>query len=217
MLVIQSGVTQYVHMKFLSDIRELEAIYNAKPKLASTAKEIDHLIPAYRALIEASPFVSLATVGLEGLDCSPRGDMRGFVRVLDDRTLAIPDRRGNNRIDSLRNIVRDPRVALLFLIPGSGTTFRVNGRAQITADAELLLSFAVEGKQPRSVIIVQIEACYFQCARALVRSDLWNAENHVKPGEIPSPGMVLEALTNAEIDAKHYDTEWPERAKSSMW
>lgn len=204
-------------MNFLSDVAELDAIYHAKPTQASTAKEIDHLIPEYRAIIAASPFLTLATVGAEGLDCSPRGDCPGFVRVLDDLTLAVPDRRGNNRIDSLRNIIHDPRVALLFLVPGLGTTFRVNGRARITADADLLKSFTVEGKAPRSAIIVTIEACYFQCARAISRSGLWNPDKHAAANALPTPGKILERLTDGGIDAKHYDTEWPERAKSSMW
>jgi uncharacterized protein len=204
-------------MKFLGSLEELESIYSTKPTLASIAKEIDHLIPYYRAVIAESPFVVLATSGPEGLDCSPRGDLKGFVHVINDKTLAIPDRRGNNRIDSLRNIIRDPRVALLFMVPGSGTTFRVNGTAKLTADADMLESFAVEGKAPRSAIIITIEACYFQCARALVRSDLWNPDKHVAPGAMPTPGQVLEHLTKSEIDAKHYDTEWPVRAKSTMW
>jgi uncharacterized protein len=204
-------------LKFLNSIVELEDIYSAKPTQASTAKDIGQLTPEYRKLIAASPFLTLATSGPEGLDCSPRGDKPGFVRVIDDKTIVIPDRRGNNRIDSLRNIIRDPRVALLFLIPGSGTTLRINGTAQITTDAEVLKSFAVEDKEPRSAIVISIEACYFQCARALVRSDLWNPEKHVSAGALPSPGQVLERLTNAEIDGKHYDTEWPERAKKTMW
>lgn len=204
-------------MRYLESLAELEAIYSTKPTLASTAKEIDHLIPEYRTLIAASPFVILATSGPEGLDCSPRGDKPGFVRIIDDKTLGVPDRRGNNRIDSLRNIMRDARVALLFMVPGSGTTFRVNGKARISVDADLLSSFTVNDKAPRSAIIVEIEACYFQCARALVRSDLWNAEKHVGEGVLPTPGQVLERLTQSEIDAKHYDTEWPERAKATMW
>ncbi len=158
----------------------------------------------------------LATAGPEGLDCSPRGDGKGFVRVIDDKTLAIPDRRGNNRIDSLRNIIRDPRVALLFLIPGSGTTFRVNGSARITTDAEVLKSFAVEGKEPRSVIIVTVEACYFQCARAIIRSDLWNPERHASETDLPSVGQMLEAMT-PDIKGRDYDVDWPTRAKASMW
>jgi uncharacterized protein len=204
-------------VNFLKSVAELEVIYSARPKLASTAKEIDYLIPAYRSLIAASPFVVLATSGPEGLDCSPRGDLQGFVRVIDDRTLAIPDRRGNNRIDSLRNIIRDPRAALLFLIPGSGTTFRVNGKARLTDDADILASFAVDNQMPRSVIILKIEACYFQCARAILRSDLWGAENRVRESTLATPGQILEELTSSGIDAKNYDIEWPERAKGSMW
>ncbi len=203
-------------MKYLESIAELEAIYVAKPTLASTAKEVSKLTAHYRQLIAVSPFVLLATSGPEGLDCSPRGDGKGFVRVLDDTTLAIPDRRGNNRIDSLRNIIRDSRVALLFLIPGSGTTFRVNGSARITTDAELLKSFAVEGKEPRSVVIVTIETCYIQCARAIIRSDLWNPEQHVAEGSLPTVGQMMEALT-PEIKGRDYDADWPTRAKASMW
>jgi uncharacterized protein len=133
-------------MAVVRTIEQLEEIYATAPTLASTAKEIDHLTPEYIRLIEASPFMALATVGPEGVDCSPRGDLKHVVRVADARTLILPDRRGNNRIDSLRNIIRDPRVALLFLIPGSGTTFRVNGHATISAEPDLLASLEVEGK-----------------------------------------------------------------------
>ncbi len=204
-------------MTIISSIEDLEDIYRTTPTLASTAKEIDYLTPEYRQLIAASPFVALATVGPEGLDCSPRGDAAGFVRILDDRTLVLPDRRGNNRIDSLRNIVRDPRVALLFLIPGSGTTFRVNGRAVISADLELLKSFEVEGKAPRTAIIISIKAAYFQCARAIVRSKLWDTSAHIDPATLPTPGNVLQVLTKSEIDAATYDAEWPGRAKATLW
>src|SRR5712692_3064651 len=137
-------------------------------------KEIDHVNSHYRALIEASPFVVLATSGPEGLDCSPRGDPAGFVRVRDEKTLLIPDRRGNNRIDSLRNLVRDPRVALLFLIPGCSETIRVNGRAKISVDPALCQSFTMEGKTPRCVLVVAVERVYYQCAKAIVRSKLWD-------------------------------------------
>jgi PPOX class probable FMN-dependent enzyme len=178
-------------------------------------KEVDYLTPEYRKLIEASPFAALATVGPEGLDCSPRGDAAGFVRIVDDRTIAMPDRRGNNRIDSLRNIVRDPRVALLFLIPGSGTTFRVNGRAGISVEPDLLQSFAVEGKAPRSAIIVTVKAAYFQCARAILRAKLW--EQHAPAHGVPTPGQILESLSKADIDGKSYDAEWLGRAEASMW
>src|SRR5690242_12830606 len=141
----------------ITTIAELEALYG-QPNEASTVKEVGYITPHYRAYIEASPFAVLATSGPEGLDCSPRGDVPGFVRVHDDRTLMLPDRRGNNRVDSLRNIVRDARVALLFLIPGIGNTLRVNGRAQVSTDADLLASFAVDGKAPRSVVVMAVEA-----------------------------------------------------------
>lgn len=199
----------------ITSIAELETIYNAKPTLASTAKEINRLTPDYRKLIEASPFVVLATIGEGGLDCSPRGDRNSVVTVVDDRTLMLPDRRGNNRIDSLRNIIADPRVALLFLIPGSGTTLRVNGRAEISADEKLLRDFAVEGKPPRTVVIIQIDVVYFQCARAVNRAGLWNG--HVEPAGLPSVGTMLESLSAGEIKAKEYDTEWPVRAAKTMW
>jgi uncharacterized protein len=204
-------------MDTIKTIADLEAVYDLKPALASIAKEIDYIAPAYQNMIELSPFVALATIGPEGLDCSPRGDLAGFVKILDPKTLAMPDRRGNNRIDSLRNIVADPRVALLFLIPGSGTTFRVNGKAYLTTNAELCQSFAVEEKLPRSVIIVKVETCYFQCARAILRSGLWDPTKFVPKNAVPGTGEVLESLTNGEINAEEYNRDWPGRAKTSMW
>ena len=200
----------------IDSIEQLEALYG-KPGQASLVKEIDRLIPEYAALIEASPFAVLATAGPEGLDCSPRGDLAGFVRIRDPKTLLVPDRRGNNRADSLRNIIRDGRVALLFLIPGSGTTLRVNGRACLTTDADLCKSFAVEGKPARSVIVVTIDAVYFQCARAIHRAELWNGSKHVDPARLPTPGQILAATSNSEIDGDAYDSEWPSRAKATMW
>src|SRR5438552_10252214 len=148
-------------MTIIASVDELEAIYG-QPNDASTVKVADRITPDYRKLIEVSPFAALATSGPEGLDCSPRGDAPGFVRIHDDRTLMMPDRRGNNRVDSLRNIVRDPRVALLFLLPGSGTTLRINGRAYLSVDPDLLASFAMDGKAPRSVIVMEIDELYFQ-------------------------------------------------------
>ncbi len=204
-------------MTLIRTIEELEDIYRAAPTLASTAKEVSRLTPEYMRLIEASPFVALATVGPEGLDCSPRGDAGAVVRIVDETTLILPDRRGNNRIDSLRNIVRDPRVALLFLIPGSGTTFRVNGRAAISADPDLLASFAVEGKQPRTAIIINVKACYFQCARAVLRAGLWQPTTSRDAAALPTPGAILEALSAREIEAETYDREWPARAAQTMW
>ncbi len=203
----------------IETVDQLEAIYGSYDGIgeASTAKVVSRLIPAYRAYIEASPFAALATVGPEGLDCSPRGDERGFVRIHDDATLMMPDRRGNNRVDSLRNIVRDPRVGLLFLIPGSGTTFRVNGHAHLSADPALLESFAVDGKAPRTVIVVAITEAYFQCARAIVRSKLWNPAEHISPGSIPTPGDVLAELSDNRVGGKAYDEAWPARAAASLW
>lgn len=201
----------------VTSIDQLEALYQPAPVAASTVKVAHSMTPQYRRLIEASPFAALATVGPEGLDCSPRGDKPGFVRIADDKTLMMPDRRGNNRIDSLRNIVRDPRCAFLFLIPGSGTTMRVNGRAHLSVDPELLESFAVEEKAPRSVIVLEIDELYFQCARAIIRSELWNPARHVDPASLPSPGAILAAMTENEVGGEPYDKAWPERARATMW
>src|SRR5437588_11542421 len=143
-------------MSAIATIEQLEAIYGT-PNAASTVKVTDRVTAPYRVLIEKSPFAALATCGPEGLDCSPRGDLPGFVRIHDEKTLMMPDRRGNNRVDSLRNIVRDPRVALLFLIPGSGSTLRVNGRARATTDAGLLESFRMAGKRPRTVTVITVD------------------------------------------------------------
>lgn len=195
---------------------ELEAIYG-RPLETSTVKEVNWITPHYRAYIEASPYAALATSGPEGLDCSPRGDRPGFVRVHDEKTLMLPDRRGNNRIDSLRNIVRDPRVALLFMIPGVGNTLRVNGRAHLSVAPDLLESFAVEEKAPRSVTVIEVDAVYFQCARALVRSELWNPARHVDPKSLPSAGQILAALSNERVGGETYDREWPGRAAATMW
>ncbi|PWJ85985.1 hypothetical protein C7441_102436 [Pseudaminobacter salicylatoxidans] len=203
-------------MSVIKTVEELEALYGT-PGETSLAKELDHLIPEYAAFIEASPFVTLATCGPEGLDCSPRGDLAGFVRIHDERTLMMPDRRGNNRADSLKNIIRDGRVGLLFLVPGSGTTLRVNGCAHITTDADLCASFAVEGKPARSVTVVAVDAVYFQCARAIHRSDLWNPDKHADPKSLPTPGQILAVTSKARIDGEAYDREWPQRARASMW
>jgi uncharacterized protein len=203
-------------MSIIATIEELEAIYG-HPNDASTVKVADRITPPYRILIEKAPFAVLATAGPEGLDCSPRGDLPGFVRIHDEKTLMMPDRRGNNRIDSLRNIVRDPRVALLFLIPGSGNTLRVNGRAHVSRDADLLVSFKVDSKAPRSVIILTVEEVYFQCARAIVRAELWNPEKRVDPKTLPTPGQILAAMSDNRVGGEDYDQEWPERARQTMW
>jgi len=203
-------------MSVITTIEQLEAIYGY-PNDASTVKVADRVTPAYRILIDQSPFAVLATCGPEGLDCSPRGDLPGFVRVDDEKTLMMPDRRGNNRVDSLRNIVRDPRIALLFLIPGSGSTLRVNGRAYVSADADLLASFRMDGKAPRTVIVMTVDEIYFQCARAIVRSDLWNPDKRVDPRSLPTPGQILAEMSDNRVGGEDYDRAWPERARQSLW
>ena len=195
---------------------ELDALYDA-PVPTSILKEVDHITDDYRKLIEASPFAILATSGPEGLDCSPRGDPRGFVRVADPKTLMVPDRRGNNRIDSLRNIVRDPRVALLFLIPGIGTSMRVNGRAHLSTDPELCSSFAMEGKIPKCVIVITVDRAYTQCQKAIGRSKLWDSEMHIAKSQLPTVGEMMERLSNGEFDGKAYDAEYPERMKRTIY
>ncbi len=203
-------------MPKITTVEELEAIYGL-PNEASTAKEVGRVTKHYRTLIEAAPFAVLATSGPEGLDCSPRGDVPGFVRIHDETTLMMPDRRGNNRVDSLRNIVRDPRAALLFMIPGVGTTLRVNGHAIVTTDEELLASFVMDGKAPRSVIVLSIDAIFFQCARAIVRSELWNPARHVDPASLPTAGQILAALSDDRVGGDEYDRAWPARARNSLW
>lgn len=183
----------------------------------SLTKEIDHINAEYRAFVEKAPFVVLASVGPEGLDCTPRGDPAGFVRVVDERTVLIPDRRGNNRIDTLRNLVRDPRISLLFLIPGVGETLRINGRAEITADPVLCASFEMQGKAPRTVIRVKVERVYFQCPKALVRSRLWSADALVPRSALPSAGQIMQAISRNAIDGRAFDEAFPERIKQTMY
>jgi PPOX class probable FMN-dependent enzyme len=200
----------------ISTLAELDALYGAVGE-ASRVKETDRLVPEYRAWIEAAPFLALATRGPEGLDCSPRGDGPGFVRVADEKTLLLPDRRGNNRADSLRNIVQDPQVALLFLIPGIGETLRVNGRAVISIAPDLLDGFAVGGKPARSVLVVSVETVFFQCSRAIVRSDLWNPARHAARGSVPSAGRILAALSGNRVGGEAYDQALPERVRSTLY
>jgi PPOX class probable FMN-dependent enzyme len=203
-------------MSIVATVEQLEEIYG-HPGETSIVKVADRITRSYRTLIEKSPFAALATCGPEGLDCSPRGDLPGFIRIHDQKTLMMPDRRGNNRIDSLRNLVRDPRMALLFLVPGSGSTLRVNGRAQVSTDPELLASFKIEGKAPRTVIVITVDDIYFQCARAIVRSDLWNPEKHVDPKTLPTPGQILAEMSDHRVGGDDYDRAWPERARRSLW
>jgi PPOX class probable FMN-dependent enzyme len=184
---------------------------------AAVKKEVSFIHPQYRALIEASPFAVLATSGPQGLDASPRGDPPGFIVVQDEKTLLIPERRGNNRADSLRNILADPRVALLFLIPGVGEMLRVNGRASLTVDPSLLKRFAVQGHLPKCVIVVSVEAVFFQCARAVQRSGLWQPVPPEANRNVPSPGTMLAALTDSRIDGEKYDRELPARLRETLY
>jgi hypothetical protein len=199
----------------ITSIEELDALYSPVNP-TSLLKEIDHISDDYAAFIRAAPFAVLATSGPEGLDCSPRGDPAGFVRIVDSKTLLIPDRRGNNRIDSLKNIVRDPRVALLFLIPGIGETLRVNGRAVLSTETALCESFAMQGKAPRCVIVITAERVYTQCPKALVRSRLWDPAAQIARSELPSSGEMMQRL-DAGFDGKAYDAAYPERLKQTIY
>lgn len=200
----------------LTSVEELEVIYG-KPNERSVRKEISYISEDYAAFILASPFVMLASAGVDGLDCSPKGDAIGFVRILDAHTLAIPDRPGNNRIDTLRNLVHDPRVALLFLVPGVGEMMRVNGRASIANDSELLASFSVDGKPPRTVILVHVESVYFHCSKAVVRSDLWNGQKHVDRSTLPTAGAMLQNVSDSSFDGAAYDRALPGRLKTDLY
>jgi PPOX class probable FMN-dependent enzyme len=198
------------------DLAMLEALYGTVNDVSSL-KEITYLHPHYAAFVKASPFAVLATNGPHGVDASPRGDAPGFVEIVDDKTLLLADRRGNNRIDSLRNILADPHVALLFLVPGIGETLRINGTAEITVDPGLLARFTHDGKVPRSMLRVHVESVFFQCSRALIRSELWNPERHLPRAALPSTGEILAAVTHDRIDAETYDRELPPRLKATLY
>ena len=200
----------------IRDVAALEALYGTVNEV-SALKEITYLHPHYAAFVKASPFAVLATAGPHGLDASPRGDQPGFVEIVDDKTLLLADRRGNNRIDSLRNILANPSVALLFLVPGIGETLRVNGRAEVTVDPELLGRFAVNDKPPRSLLRIHIESVFFQCSRALIRSELWNPDRHLPRSALPSTGEILQAVTHDRIDGETYDRELPPRLKATLY
>ena len=197
----------------IETVEQLEALYGT-PKAPSLVKVANHVTAEYGAYIKAAPFVALSTVGPEGLDCSPRGDNGQVVFIEDDKTLSLPDWRGNDRIDSLKNIVRDPRVSLMFLVPGSTTVVRVNGQGRISATPELLQRFAKSGKAPRSVLLITIDEIYFQCARAVMRAGLWDG----KPApELPKAGEILAAMTNGAEGGAEYDKTWPARAAKTLW
>ncbi|AVO53131.1 pyridoxamine 5'-phosphate oxidase family protein [Ectopseudomonas mendocina] len=199
----------------ITTLDELQALYGESHE-RSRRKELPQLIEPYRALIQASPFVVLASAGPDGLDCSPRGDAPGFVQILDDRTLLLPDRPGNNRIDSLRNIVQNPQVALLFLIPGVGESLRVNGRADISLDPELLELGRAQGKLPRSVLRIHIDSCYFQCSKAAVRSGLWDTSRQVERASLPSAGDIFRCIVE-EFDVDAYERDMQQRLRTTLY
>jgi PPOX class probable FMN-dependent enzyme len=198
-------------VRTITDEAELRAIIGT-PEAVVVSKIADRLNPLTRQFIDRSPFLCVATaMPGGGVDVSPRGDPAGFVRVLDERTLLIPDRPGNRIADTLTNLLSDSRIGLLFLIPGLGDTFRVNGHGVITDDADLLAPSAVEKKAPRLGILVSIEEAYTQCPKALIRSELWNPERHISRSELPSSGAILRSLTDPEFDADEYDRARAER------
>jgi hypothetical protein len=206
----------------ITSLDALSRLYPNPVAPASVHKEIDHVDENYAALIAASPFMVLATNGPEGLDCSPRGDQPGFVTVRDAKTLLIPDRKGNNRLDSLKNILFDARIGMLFLMPGYGETLRVNGTAELSCDPGLCGGFAMAGKPPACVIVVHVEAVYFQCSRAVVRADLWNPVMHVAKGAVPSAGTILREITARQaavetFDGEAYDKALPERVRATLY
>lgn len=204
------------------DITSLDSLLDrfGSPSPASIYKELDHVDENYRALIDASPFFAMATLGDNGLDCSPRGDPKGFVRVLDEKTLILPERRGNNRVDSLRNLLVDPRISLLFLIPGVGETLRVAGRARLSADPALLDTMAMHGKPPTVAIIVTVERAFFQCSRAVVRADLWNPASQIARDTLPSTGTLIAttaARREEDFDGVTYDQNLDERVRTTLY
>ena len=199
----------------IDSIDQLEEIYD-KPVGGSILKETSIINDDYRQLIESATFFAIASIGSEGMDCSPRGDEPGFIRILDHETLAIPDRRGNNRLDTIKNIVQDSRVALLLLIPGLNETVRINGNAQLSVEPGLLESFKVDGKAPKCVIVIKLKTMYFQCARALKRSRLWDATTHVDPAAMPTAGGLIKSVVS-DFDQASYDSSLQQRQEKTLY
>lgn len=200
----------------VQSVEQLEQIYG-EPVPTSIVKEIGRLTEVYRKLIEAAPFVVIATSGPGGLDCSPKGDAPGFVRIVDDNTLMIPDRPGNNRLDGFKNLMSDPRIALLFMIPGCSETLRVNGRATVSVDPALRESFAVNGKPARAVLIVNIETVFFHCAKAIVRAKLWDANAQIDRKSLPSTGAIIAELSGGKLGGDQYDKDAPARIQAQLY
>lgn len=202
--------------QYVTTVEQLDALYGAVAQPA-IIKEVDHIHPIYRPFIEASPLAILATAGPGGLNATARGDPAGFIYIEDEHTLILPDRQGNNRVDSLRNILADPRVALLFFIPGVGETLRVNGTAKIIACPDYLDRFAVSGKPPKTVLRIAVKSVLFQCMRAVMRSGMWKQESQVDRKELPSVGTILRTLSQAAIDDQAYDQEAPQRLANTLY
>ena len=200
----------------VKSVEQLESLYG-EPMPTSLAKEIDHINDGYRKLIEVAPFVVIATSGPGGLDCSPKGDAPGFVRIVDDKTLMIPDRPGNNRLDGFKNLMSDPRIALLFLIPGCAETLRINGRATVSVDPALRESFAVNGKPARAVLVVSVESIFFHCAKAVMRAKLWDEKAKIDRKSLPTTGTIIAELTGGKLGGEQYDKESPARHQAMLY
>ena len=207
-------------MQKIDSIEMLETVYSTPVGERSIWKEIDHINELYRQFIEASPFLILATFGDKGVDCSPRGDPPGFVRVVAPDCIQIPDRRGNNRLDSMRNIIQHPEVGVIFLVPNVGETLRISGQAEILIDTELCNSFMIKGKPASSVLSITVKKVYYQCQKALARSKLWDAESYIERGELPSAGQMAKffsAQHGAEFDGETYDQNYPEHMRKTIY
>jgi len=207
-------------MHKIDSLEKLEQIYSNPAPERSIWKEIDHVNALYRQYIEASPFLILATSGEQGVDCSPRGDPPGFVRVVSPRCIQIPDRKGNNRLDSLRNILENPAVGVIFLVPGAGETLRLSGQAEILVDEGLCQSFAINGRPASSVLSIQVEKVYYQCQKALARSKLWDPNARVEPGQLPSAGELARHFSadhGVELDAETYDADYAENLQQRIY
>ena len=207
-------------MQKIDSIEMLETIYSRPVGERSLWKEIDHINELYRQFIEASPFLILATYGDNGVDCSPRGDPPGFVRVVAPDCIQIPDRRGNNRLDTMRNIIQHPQVGIIFLIPNVGETIRISGQAEILVDAELCNSFSIKGKPASSVLSIKVQKVYYQCQKAIARSRLWDAESYIERSELPSTGQMAKffsAQHGAEFDAESYDENYAEHMRQTIY
>jgi PPOX class probable FMN-dependent enzyme len=207
-------------MHKIDSLEKLEQVYPTAVPQRSVWKEIDHVNALYRQFVEACPFLILATSDEQGIDCSPRGDAPGFVRVVSPKCIQIPDRRGNNRLDSMRNIIANPNIGVIFLIPNVGETLRLGGQAEILADAALCESFSVNGKPASSVLSISVDKVYYQCQKALARSRLWDPESYIERSRLPSAGQMAKhfsASHGAEFDVEDYDAGYAEHMKKTMY